>query len=465
MTEWLPDLEHRTGPRYRAIAEAMADAIQGGSLTPGTRLPTHRDLAWRLGVTVGTVTRAYKEATARGLVDGEIGRGTFVRDARIRGWGQVADNNAPIDFGLNFPPCQDDGEAALRRTLAEIASDNRAPALTCYDPSGGRPAHRAAMAEWLRRDMRLPADVDRTLVVAGAQHGIAVALTATFEPGDIVLCERLTHPGFKSVAAARHLRVIGVDMDAGGIVPDALDAAIRQHRPKGVFLIPTLQNPTASVLSEARRDAVAGIVARHGVTLIEDDIYHAFADGAGTPGAPVPITARIPEHSIYVTGASKHLAPGLRVGAVHGPEAMRTRLLAGLRDTLWMVPPLVVEILVRWLADGTARRLAEAKRQEQAARGALARARLGGWLSAAPVASPHHWLTVPEPWRGSAAATLVERGVTVADGPVFAAAPGAGRDHIRLALGRPADRAAVQRGLDQVAATLALDPTLDRAVL
>lgn len=464
MTEWLPDLDHRTGPRYRAIAEAMADAIESGALKPGTRLPTHRDLAWRLGVTVGTVTRAYKEATARGLIDGEIGRGTFVRDPRIRQWGQVADTGAPIDFGLNFPPRQDDAEVALRRTLLEIATDNRAPPLAGYDPSGGRPSHRAALAGWLR-DMRLPADAERTLVTAGAQHGIAVALSAAFEPGDIVLCERLTHPGFKSVAASRHLRVVGVDMDDDGIVPEALEATIRQHRPKGVFLIPTLQNPTASVLPETRRDAVAASVARHGLTLVEDDIYRAFADDADSDRGPVPIAARIPDHAIYVTGASKHLAPGLRVGALHAPAAMRTRLLSGLRDTVWMVPPLTVEILVRWLSDGTAERLTDAKRREQAARGALARARLGAWLAPAPAASPHLWLAVPEPWRGTAAAALVERGVTVADGPVFAAAAGAGRDHVRLALGKPADTAAVQRGLDLIAGTLSRDPSLDRAVL
>ena len=83
MTGWLPDLAGRPGPRYRAIAEAMAESIAGGALTPGTRLPTHRDLAWRLGVTVGTVTRAYREAIARGLIDGEICRGTFVRDDMI----------------------------------------------------------------------------------------------------------------------------------------------------------------------------------------------------------------------------------------------------------------------------------------------------------------------------------------------------------------------------------------------
>src|SRR3546814_15633807 len=112
MTNWLPDLHGRPGPRYRAIAEAMAEAIRSGTLATGTRLPTHRDLAWKLGVTVGTITRAYKEATARGLIDGEIGRGTFVRDARTRGWGEVPAHDAPIDFGLNFPPCQELSEQA-----------------------------------------------------------------------------------------------------------------------------------------------------------------------------------------------------------------------------------------------------------------------------------------------------------------------------------------------------------------
>lgn len=459
MTDWLPDLQQRNGPRYRAIAEAMADSIGNGTLRPGDRLPTHRDLAWKLGVTVGTVTRAYKEATARGLIDGEIGRGTFVRDARTGGWGSIGSHNAPIDFGLNFPPCPELSEQALRRTLAEIASDNRALGLAGYDPNGGRPAHRAALAAWLR-GMGMPAEADDTLVTAGAQHGIALALSAAFEPGDVVLCERLTHPGFKSVAMSLHLRAVGLEMDADGVVPEALDAAIRQHRAKGVFLIPTLQNPTASVLPERRRDAVAAIVQRHGVVLVEDDIYRAFADDP-----PAPIAARAPESTIYLTGASKHLAPGLRVGALRGPRRLRSRLLGSLRDTLWMVAPLTVEILVRWLVDGTAARLAEAKRQEQIARGAIARSRLGGWLAPAPAASPHLWMAVPEPWHGTAAAVLVERGVTVADGPVFATTPGAGRDHLRLALGKPDDLAAVRRGIDLIARTLELDPALDRAVM
>ena len=95
----------------------------------------------------------------------------------------------------------------------------------------------------------------------------------------------------------------------------------------------------------------------------------------------------------------------------------------------------------------------------------MARARLGAWLAPTAAASTHLWLAVPEPWRGTAAAALVERGVTVADGPVFAAAPGAGRDHLRIALGRPDDLAAVRRGVDLIARTLSLDQALNRAVM
>jgi DNA-binding transcriptional MocR family regulator len=351
-------------------------------------------------------------------------------------------------------------EVALRHTLAEIASDPRPMALAGYDPSGGRPAHREAFARWLR-GMGVPAAPADTLVTAGAQHGIAVALTSIFEPGDVVLCERLTHPGFKSMAASLHLRPVGVEIDSDGVVPAALEAAIRQHRPKGVFLIPTLHNPTASVMPETRRDMIAELLLRHGVMLIEDDIYRAFADGA-----PTPIAARMPQQALYLTGVSKHLAPGLRVGALHGPPSLHAKQLGALRDMLWMTPPLMAEIAVRWIDDGTAARLLATKREEQVARGAMARERLGAWLATAPEASPHLWLTAPEAWRGgSAAAALIERGVTVADGPVFAATPGAGRDHMRIALGRPVERADVRRGLDLIAHTLARDPALDRPVM
>ena len=94
MTNWLPTLKRDASPVYREIADALARDIAAGALPANTRLPTHRDLAWRLGVTVGTISRAYAEAQRRGLIGGEIGRGTFVLRRRECDPGRV---HRPID--------------------------------------------------------------------------------------------------------------------------------------------------------------------------------------------------------------------------------------------------------------------------------------------------------------------------------------------------------------------------------
>jgi len=81
MTNWTPTLASDK-PRYVAIADAIAADLTGGKLKAGDRLPPQRELAWKLGVTIGTVTRAYQEASKRGLLTGEVGRGSYLRDPR-----------------------------------------------------------------------------------------------------------------------------------------------------------------------------------------------------------------------------------------------------------------------------------------------------------------------------------------------------------------------------------------------
>lgn len=466
MTHWLPDIARRTGPRYRAIAEAITDDIQAGRLAVGTRLPTHRDLAWRLGVTVGTVTRAYKEVTARGLVDGEIGRGTFVRDPRTHGWGRNREtdpapagmdspaagpvNTSPVDMGLNFPTEMAETEAALKTTLAEIVADPRDLSLGDYDTNGGRRAHRAAFAEWIAAG-GVPATAETTLVTAGAQHAISSALQAMTEPGDVVLCDPLTHPGFVGVASTLRLRTVGVEWDADGMAPDALDAAIRHQRPKALFLIPTVHNPTTVTFSETRRRELARVIEHHGLPVIEDDLYRPYADG----DVPPSMAAFAPDFVLYLTSASKHLSPGLRVGALHMPPRLRPRGRAAIRDTIWMTAPLCVEVAVRWLADGTAERLRAGKRRAQQARVAEARRLLGTMVSIDADASPHAWLHVPGAWDSSdAAAALLEQGVVTTAGVVFAPQGGAGRGNLRLALGRPSSLEETAVGLQIIAETL-----------
>src|SRR3954464_2018552 len=158
-SSWLPDIADRPGPRYRAIADALADDIASGKLAAGSRLPTHRDLAFALKVTVGTVTRAYAEAERRGLIAGEVGRGTYVKGARTaaataaENWPHFQAAPAEAAVFVNLSVCQPGAAgvgAALPGLLREMElSPALLETLLAYGPHGGLPAHRAAGAEWL----------------------------------------------------------------------------------------------------------------------------------------------------------------------------------------------------------------------------------------------------------------------------------------------------------------------------
>jgi len=146
MTIWQPDLTQIPGPRYLAIVDALATDLRGGRLRDGDRLPTHRDLAYRLGVTVGTVTRAYAEAERRGLIRGEVGRGTYVRGVQP-GNSYLPEPRADglIDLSMNYP-ASTDADAVLAAALQAMAVRPGIGRVLEYQQKRGRDTHRAARA-------------------------------------------------------------------------------------------------------------------------------------------------------------------------------------------------------------------------------------------------------------------------------------------------------------------------------
>src|SRR5258707_10809036 len=400
MTMWTPDLRQRSGPRYIAIAEALAEDAGGGHLRPGTRLPTHRDLADRLGVTVGTVTRAYAEATRRGLVTGEVGRGTFVRAAArpAAAAGAVPDAGI-IDLSANLPPAAavKQEAATLARTLAALSRRQDLGRLLAYPPEGGAREHRAAGAEWIRRG-GFATTVERVLVTSGSQHGMTAVFAGLFAPGDVIATEALTYPGMKTLAGLLALRLQGVAMDEHGLRPDAFAAACRARRPKALYCVPTLQNPTTAVMPASRRQEIAAIARDHGVLIVEDDVH-----GRLLARPQPPLCTLAPDDSVYLTGTSKVLAPGLRVGFTVAPPALFPRIAAAIRGTTWMAAPLMAEIASRWIQDGTAETILARKRKEAAARYRIARKALERFAIQAHPEAYHLWLALPKPWRAGGA--------------------------------------------------------------
>jgi DNA-binding transcriptional MocR family regulator len=444
---WLPRLEGRRGPRYVAIVEALAEDLAAGAVHRGDRLPTHRELAERLGLTVGTVSHAYSAAARRGLVSGEVGRGTFVTG----GGGEAEESDGLVDLGQNHPPepAAQPQRAALLVALGELTARADVGRLLDYPAAGGNAADREAGAAWIGR-AGVEAAPNDVVVCTGSQHGLTVVLATLLEPGDLLLTEALTYAGVKAVAGLLRLRLRGLPIDSGGLRPDALEAACREGGAKALYLIPTHHNPTTAVMPEERRLEIVSIARAHGLPVIEDDVH-----GLLPPERPRPIAALAPERSYYLTSTSKTLAPGLRVAYVLAPPAMVPRLTANLRATTWAVAPLTAAVASLWIRDGTADRLLEARRREARERQVIARARLAGADLEGKPEAYYLWLRLPEPWRGDAfAAEARARGVLVSPAEAFAVGRGPAPHAVRLCLGAARTRGALSRGLDVVAELL-----------
>jgi DNA-binding transcriptional MocR family regulator len=444
MTIWSPDLAKYNGSKSQAIVEALSDDVELGVIAPGTRLPTHRELADKLGIATGTVTRAYALAQRRGLISGEIGRGTFVAPAITAG-------NRPADEGeqssfidlSNNRIVRDARDLALSETLATLGDPQHlAQLLDYYQPAAGHARHREFGAAWLSTP-EFHAPPEQTLICSGAQHAMSVALATLTEPGQTIFTEQMIYPGMVALANLLRLNLHGLPMDESGIRPDAFEAACRAGVSKILYCIPTLQNPTAAVMSDARRQEIVRIARAYDVTIVEDDVY-----GFLVPDAPPPLFAYAPERCYYINSTSKSIAPGLRIGYIVVPAEAVEKIGTTIRTTTWEAAPLMAEVATKWIEDGTATRIIGWKRREMGARQTLAKNILGHFYSGSPPMSCHIWLHLPEPWRSEHFISQARmRGVGLTPSDAFAVGREATPHAARICLGASHNQNELEKGL------------------
>ena len=454
---WLPRIDGRDGPIYRAIADAIGAAVADGTLRPGQRLPTHRALAEALGLDLTTVTRAYAEARRRGLLDATVGRGTFIRGATPpalpRDAGAV---EGPVDLGMNLPPIPTDPSLPdlLQRGLARLLAGPDVTGLLTYRTGAGSPAEKAAGAAWLHPTLGQVAP-ERILVSPGAQPALAVLLGTLAARGDGVLTDALTYPGLRGAAAQLGVVLRPVAGDAQGMLPEALDAACSAHGPKALYLVPTMHNPTAITMPATRREAIAAVALRHGLPIIEDDAYGLL------PAHRVPaVCSFAPGLGFHIATVSKVLSPALRLAYLVVPDARwATTLTASLRAAVLMASPLLTGVMAGWVADGTALAILAAIRRECAARQRIAREILPAEALAGHPEGIHVWLRLPPHWdRLDFAAHLRRRSLAVVPSDAFTVDPAAPPiAAVRLSLGAASNRAALRGALAKVAETLAME--------
>lgn len=428
--------------RYKSLVDTFAADIRSGRLPPGTRLPTHRQLAAIEGLALVTASRVYAELEAMGLVSGETGRGTFVRETSLppgHGVDQPEVAAGVMDLNFNYPSLPGQADM-LRNALRQLALSGDLEAHLRYQPHCGRPHERAAIADHLG-SRGLSVQGEQVLIVSGAQHGLAVTMMALLKPGDVIAADALTYSGFKVLAEALHLEIVPIPVTPAGPDLDALATLCRRRSVRAVYAMPTLHNPLGWVMDLAWRNHLVSIARAHDLLIIEDAAYAFLA-----VNPPPPLAHLAPERTVYVSGFSKSVATGLRVGFIAAPVEKVPALERTVRATTWNTPGVMTAIACAWLEDGTVSRLEAQKRADAKARQVMAAELLAGLPCITHPCSYFLWLPLGEDTRADQiAVALMQEQVAVSTAEPFAIAvhvPHA----IRLALGS-VDMASLRQAL------------------
>lgn len=449
MSEWTPQITGGASPFYRGLADAIAGDVEAGRLRPGDRLPPQRRLAELLEVDLTTVSRGYAEARSRGLIQSQVGRGTFVA-AKAKPT-RVSDphRRSDADLTMNLPPEPGDPRliAKMQEGLVSVAAD--LTSLLRYQSPVGGEMDRQAACLWLER-RGLRAELDRIAVTPGANATIFAILGLLARQGGVVLSERITYPGAQAIARRCGCRLVGVAEDADGVIPEALEGAIREHQPRALYLNPTLNNPTTRTMPPSRRTELAALLRKHSLPLIEDDAY-----GFLSASAPPPLASLAPELSWYVGGLAKIFGGGLRLAFTVAPDARCAYQLGQTLKTTAVMPPMLsVGLMTRWIEDGTADLVRDFVRKEAAARQAIAADVLSGLDVEGRPEALNVWLRLPE---GVSRADVVVRtqglGIGILPSDPFVVT-GPKPEALRICLGGPIGREDLSAGLSRLADTL-----------
>ncbi|WP_457580332.1 aminotransferase-like domain-containing protein [Ensifer canadensis] len=457
-TTWLPAIRKANGPLYIAIADAIAADIAEGRLSEGTRLPPQRSLAGALGIDFTTVSRAYNEARHRGLVEGRVGQGTYVKAKRMKGLQPAADGL--VDMSMNLPPLFEDA-ALTMRLWSDISSlqEQGLDLLMRYQAPGGTHHNRAVGANWLQPRLgEIPAE--RVLICAGAQSALLATVSSLAKPGDLIAAETIAYPGLRALAAHLGIDLVGVPIDKNGIIPEQLEAICKSRKLRALYCNPTLHNPTTATLPLERRKAIVAIARAHGVAIIEDDAY-----GALPIAAPTPLAALAPDLVYHIAGLAKCLSPALRIAYLVVPDRQScVRIEGAIRATSGMAPPFNAAVATRWIEDGTASEVLKAIRREVTIRQTMVSRLLPRDVVQTDQEGFHVWLHLPLPWtRGDFSGRLRASGISVVASDAFALdlAPEA----VRLGLGAPRTNEELQRSLMTIADLLQQSPAASSLVV
>lgn len=396
--------------RYKYILDRLAEEIRTGKYLPGHKLITHRQLASQEGIALVTASRVYTELEKMGLISSEIGRGTFVKETRVpigHGIDQTSSLDGMQDLNFNSPLLSKQSKM-LRDSLRTLSHSGDLESLLAYQPHAGRKHEREIIKGYLV-EKGLSAEAEQVLLVSGAQHGLAVSVMSLLKAGDVVAVDALTYPGFKVLAEVQGLELLAIPFNEDGTDLNALEEMCQKRHVRAVYSMPTLHNPLGWVMSLAQREMLIKIARKHELIILEDAAYSFLVEDP-----PPAIATLAPDITLYISGFSKSIATGLRVGLILSPLKWVPLLQRTIRATTWNTAALLTSLTCQWIEDGSLTLLEEEKRHDAMDRQKIAQNVFYDMAYSSHPNSYFLWLPLPEEVRtDQLIVTLIEQNIAI----------------------------------------------------
>lgn len=340
---------------YRQIVKNIEERVLSGELAPGTPLPTERKLADQLKINRSTVSVAYDELRSRGLIRSVQGSGTRISedawgmDFRAPDWAgymskgifqptlpmvrRIWEENRKSE-NINLARGEMSPELWPTRQLQTMVAHLPVNVQLGYGDPRGEPSLRSALSDHLASQNGIQVPANRILITAGSQQGLLLVTQSLLRPGDAVALEKPSYAYSLPIFASAGIRMFPVSVDDNGVVPEEVIALHRRHKIRMVFISPTYQNPTGTVLTSERRQRLIDICTDLRIPIVEDDAHGGLImNDSPQPPQPLAAMAGADHQVIYLGTLSKTYAPGLRIGWMTGPKAVIDRI-AGVREQM-----------------------------------------------------------------------------------------------------------------------------------
>ncbi|SEM94936.1 DNA-binding transcriptional regulator, MocR family, contains an aminotransferase domain [Terribacillus saccharophilus] len=357
-------------PLSKQIYVSFVDKIRSGLLTGGTKLPTVRQLAKDIEVSLVTVMKAYKQLEEDGFLELSKGKGTYVKNQQHS---EPSKTGHDFDWQLSIPDYLhrsqyarfQDSDASyhfsssmidpalfpnqyMDQLIAQVFMQNPR-ILSQYGGIQGDLALREKMVQNMEKS-KITTTPENLLITSGSQQGIDLVARTFIGPGDVVIMEAPTYPGAIDVFRSRGATILTVPVDEDGMRVDMLHSLCEKHKPKLIYTTPTFHNPTGTIMPLQRRKVLLDIAESHHCLIMEDD---PFSDIYFDRKPPLPIKSMDKTgHVIYLKGLSKTIAPGCRIGLIAASGSIFKRLYAA-KANMDLGSPLLPQKVILPLVDST----------------------------------------------------------------------------------------------------------------